>query len=170
MKTPDEQLQQPFHSRDEHFMRLALAQARHADSLNEVPVGAVLVKDDEVIAQACNQPIALHDPTAHAEVSVMRKAGELLGNYRLVDCTLYVTIEPCVMCVGAMVHARVGRLVFGAPEPKMGAVNSAFDLLQSEKHYHRIAVTQGVLEAECRDLVQTFFKRRRMEQRDAKRG
>lgn len=150
---------------DVSFMRLALTQAQQAAELGEVPVGAVLVKADEVIATAFNQPIALNDPTAHAEVQVLRAAGERLGNYRLTECTLYVTLEPCVMCVGAMIHARLARLVYGAPEPKMGAVHSAFDLLQSEQHYHRMEVTSGVLEEECRTRIQTFFKQRRADKK-----
>ncbi len=150
-------------------MRRALAQAAYADSLNEVPVGAVLVRDGEVIAEGYNQPIACHDPSAHAEIQVLRAAGKALGNYRLPDTTLYVTVEPCLMCVGAILHARVGRVVYGAREPKMGAVDSAFALLQDARHYHAVRVTGGVLEAECRAQIQQFFQRRRDEKRHARK-
>ena len=154
----------------ESFMRLALAQAAHADRLNEVPVGAVLIHEGKVIAEGFNQPIALHDPCAHAEIQVLRKAGEALGNYRLSDTTLYVTIEPCVMCVGAILHARVGHVVYGAAEPKTGAVSSAFQLLQDERQFHVAQVTQGVLAEECKQQIQAFFKRRRQEKADAKKA
>ena len=150
-------------------MALALEQGACADKLDEVPVGAVLVHEGEVIAQAFNQPIALNDPCAHAEIQVLRKAGEVLGNYRLIDTILYVTIEPCVMCVGAILHARVGHVVYGASEPKMGAVHSAFQLLQDQRHFHATQVTKGVLEAECKQQIQGFFKRRRTEKTQLKK-
>ena len=151
-------------------MRLALAQGANADRLNEVPVGAVLVHKGKVIAEAFNQPIGLNDPCAHAEVQVLRKAGEELGNYRLIDTTLYVTIEPCLMCVGAILHARVGHLVYGASEPKMGAVHSAFQLLQDERQFHCTQVSRGVLEAQCKQQIQHFFKRRRLEKSQQKKS
>lgn len=147
----------------ESFMRLALAQAAKADKLNEVPVGAVLVHKGKVIAEAFNQPIGLNDPCAHAEVQVLRKAGQAIENYRLLDTILYVTVEPCTMCVGAIVHARVGHVVYGTTEPKMGAVHSAFQLLQDQRHFHATKVTAGVMGEECRTQIQAFFKRRRKE-------
>lgn len=147
---------------DEYWMQHALSLARKAADVDEVPVGAVIVKDDQLIAEGWNHPIQLHDPSAHAEMIALRRAGEALNNYRLLDTTLYVTLEPCVMCVGAMIHARVGRVVFGAWDPKTGAAGSMFNLLQSEKHNHKIEVTGGVLEAQCRDVLQEFFKRKRV--------
>lgn len=152
----------------EYYMRLAMEQAAHADRLDEVPVGAVLVHEGEVIAAAFNQPIAQHDPCAHAEVQVLREAGKKLGNYRLVDTQLYVTVEPCTMCVGAILHARVGHVIYGTAEPKMGAVDSAFQLLQDDRHYHRIQVTSGILAEECKGQMQAFFKRRRAEKAEKK--
>lgn len=149
-------------SNDEYWMQRALELARKAADVNEVPVGAVLVKDNQLIAEGWNHPIQLHDPSAHAEMIALRQAGIALNNYRLLDTTLYVTLEPCVMCVGAMIHARVGRVVFGAYDAKTGAAGSMFDLLQSEKHNHKIEVTGGVLEAQCRDVLQEFFKRKRL--------
>ncbi|HDP88777.1 MAG TPA: tRNA adenosine(34) deaminase TadA [Thioalkalivibrio sp.] len=146
---------------DEHWMRHALVLAERAEAAGEVPVGAVLVKDGALLAEGWNQPIGRHDPTAHAEIMALRAGGEALGNYRLVGTTLYVTLEPCSMCVGAMVHARVGRLVFGAPDPKTGATGGAIALLQSPIHNHRIGVTGGVLEAECAERLRAFFRNRR---------
>jgi tRNA(adenine34) deaminase len=147
---------------DEYWMRRALELARKAADVDEVPVGAVIIKDNQLLAEGWNHPIQLHDPSAHAEMIALRQAGMALNNYRLLDTTLYVTLEPCVMCVGAMIHARVGRVVFGAYDPKTGAAGSMFDLLKSEKHNHRIEVTGGVLEAQCRDVLQEFFKRKRV--------
>lgn len=149
-------------SNDEYWMQRALELARKAADVNEVPVGAVIVKDNQLIAEGWNHPIQLHDPSAHAEMIALRQAGIALNNYRLLDTTLYVTLEPCVMCVGAMIHARVGCVVFGAYDAKTGAAGSMFDLLQSEKHNHKIEVTGGVLEAQCRDVLQEFFKRKRL--------
>ena len=149
-------------SRDQYWMQQALNLARKAAEIDEVPVGAVIVKDNKLIAEGWNHPIQLHDPSAHAEMIALRQAGITLNNYRLLDTTLYVTLEPCVMCVGAMIHARVGRVVFGAYDAKTGAAGSMFDLLQSEKHNHKVDVTGGVLEAQCRDVLQEFFKRKRM--------
>ena len=123
---------------DEYWMRRALEFARKAAEADEVPVGAVIVKDNHLIAEGWNHPIQLHDPSAHAEMIALRRAGEVLNNYRLLDTTLYVTLEPCVMCVGAMIHARVKRVVYGARDTKTGAAGSMFDLLQSEKHNHKI--------------------------------
>jgi tRNA(adenine34) deaminase len=146
---------------DEFYMRRALELAREAEQAGEVPVGAVVVKDGRIVAEAFNQPIARHDPAAHAEILALRRAGEDLGNYRLVDIVLYVTLEPCMMCVGAMIHARVGRIVYGAGDPKTGALGGASDLLTVMPHNHAPAVTGGVLAAECGALLQSFFKQRR---------
>ncbi|CAG7857401.1 tRNA-specific adenosine deaminase [biofilm metagenome] len=146
---------------DEAWMRHALRLAQRAESLGEVPIGAVLVKDDKVIAEAWNSPIASHDATAHAEINALREAGKLVGNYRLVDTTLYVTLEPCVMCMGAISHARIKRLVFGAFDPKRGAVCNALKLADAAFLNHIISWQGGMLEAECSDLLREFFRVRR---------
>ena len=146
---------------DEQWMQLALEQARLAAAAGEVPVGAVLVKNNEVIATGFNQPIGRCDPTAHAEVVVLRNAAQTLSNYRVPETTLYVTIEPCAMCAGALVHARVQRLVFGAPEPRAGAVISTLQLLEGGQLNHRVEVEGGVLAEQCAELMQTFFRQRR---------
>ena len=141
-------------------MRLAIAEARRARHLGEVPVGAVVVRDGEVVGQGFNQPVHTHDPTAHAETVALRMAARRLGNYRLGGCVLYVTMEPCLMCVGALVHARVSTVVFGAEEPKTGALRSilSFDDLSVN---HRFEVVGGILEEECRRLIVEFFEYRR---------
>jgi tRNA(adenine34) deaminase len=146
---------------ESRFMRDALALAQRAREQGEVPVGAVVVLDGAVIGQGFNQPISSSDPTAHAEIVALRDAARRIGNYRLTGATLYVTIEPCQMCVGAMVHARIARLVYGTPEPKAGAVESAMRAHEHPSLNHRMEATGGVLEAECRDLIQAFFKDRR---------
>ncbi len=146
---------------DTRFMREALTLAREAEQAGEVPVGAVLVLDGQIVASARNSPIEARDPTAHAEILVLRAAGQAVGNYRLPGATLYVTLEPCSMCAGAMVHARIERLVYGAPDPRAGAAGTVFDLLQSPELNHRVQVTGGVLESESRDLLQQFFRARR---------
>lgn len=146
---------------DEHWMQLALDQAQLAADSDEVPVGAVLVKDNQLIASGFNQPISSCDPSAHAEIVVLRAAAKRLSNYRLPGTTLYVTIEPCTMCVGAMIHARVERVVFGAPEPRAGALISAARLLEGAQFNHRIAVHGGVLAGECAAVIQQFFRRKR---------
>jgi tRNA(adenine34) deaminase len=144
------------------LMQQALACAREAESAGEVPVGAVIADaTGAVVARAANAPIARHDATAHAEMLALRAAGRALGNYRLPDCVLYVTLEPCAMCVGALVHARVARIVYGAADPKTGACGSVFDLAASPKMNHRIEVTGGVLAAECGALLKQFFAARR---------
>jgi tRNA(adenine34) deaminase len=148
-------------SSDEAIMRRALALAARGRDAGEVPVGAVVVLDDVVIGEGFNRPIGSHDPTAHAEIVAMRAAGQRTGNYRLAGATLYVTIEPCQMCVGAMVHARIARLVYGAPEPKAGAIESAMKAHEHPALNHRLEVTGRVLEEECRDTIQTFFADRR---------
>lgn len=142
-------------------MRLALAEAAKARAAGEVPVGAVVVVDDVVAGAGFNHPISSNDPTAHAEIVALRAAAARLGNYRLTGCTLYVTVEPCLMCVGAMVHARVGSLVFGATEPKAGAVVSMARAHELSGLNHRLEVTGGVLEDECRQVMQEFFRSRR---------
>ena len=144
------------------FMRAALDEARRGFAAGEVPVGAVVVLNSEIVGRGFNQPIGSDDPTAHAEIVAMRAAALALGNYRLVGTTLYVTIEPCLMCVGAMVHARVETLVFGAPEPKAGAVVSSCRAHELPSLNHRIEVVGGVLEEDCRAVIQEFFKTRRI--------
>jgi len=143
------------------WMRHALRLAQRARDLGEVPVGAVLVKDGAVVAEGWNQPIAAHDPSAHAEMVAMREAARALKNYRLTGLTLYVTLEPCVMCAGAIIHARIGRLVFGAADPKAGAVNSVYDVIANPRLNHRVGWTGGVLADECGAILQDFFRARR---------
>jgi len=142
-------------------MREALVLARMAEAAGEVPVGAVLVKDGVIVGSGWNQPIGAHDPTAHAEVMALRAAAKPAGNYRLTDTTLYATLEPCAMCTGALVHARVARLVYGAADPKAGAAGSVFNLAQTDKLNHRLEVEGGVLAEECGALLKDFFGRRR---------
>jgi tRNA(adenine34) deaminase len=146
---------------DAEWMQTALMLARRAAASGEVPVGAVLVQDESLLAQGWNQPIAAHDPTAHAEVMALRAAGHALGNYRLADTTLYVTLEPCLMCVGAIVHARVSRVVFGAFDPKSGAVVSCMHGFDANGLNHRVESTGGVLAEECGQLLKQFFRERR---------
>jgi tRNA(adenine34) deaminase len=143
------------------WMRLALDEARRGLDAGEVPIGALVVLDEQVVGRSFNQPIALRDPTAHAEILAMRDASRTVGNYRLGGAALYVTLEPCLMCAGAMVHARIGTLVFGAIEPKTGAVVSNLQALALPYHNHRVEVVSGVLEQECREIVQQFFRARR---------
>lgn len=147
--------------RDESWMQEALALARKAEAEGEVPVGAVLVKEGEIIARGWNHPIVAHDPTAHAEIVALRNAAQALGNYRLTGSTLYVTLEPCAMCAGAMVHARIGRLVFGATDPRAGAAGTVFNLVQADALNHRLEVTGGVLAQDCGTLLKRFFAGRR---------
>jgi tRNA(adenine34) deaminase len=146
---------------DEHWMRRALAQARQAEACGEVPVGAVLVAGEECLAEAFNAPISRNDPSAHAEVAVLRLAAAQAHNYRLPNTTLYVTIEPCTMCFGALIHARVGRLVFGAREPRAGVVCSQLQLADQGFYNHRLEVCEGVLADECAELVSGFFRAKR---------
>lgn len=159
----------PIHSpEDIGFMQLALRQARAAADAGEVPVGAVVVRAGQVIASGHNAPLASHDPTAHAEVNAMRAAAQALGNYRLDDCTLYVTLEPCAMCSGAALHARLKRVVFGATEPKTGAAGSVLNLFAHEQINHQTQVTGGVLADECAKVLQGFFEQRRAQQQLSK--
>lgn len=142
-------------------MRYAFRLAQRAEQQGEVPVGAIVVKDDQCIAEGWNASIATHDPTAHAEMVALRMAGLALGNYRLCDATIYVTLEPCVMCMGALSHARINRLVFGAFDPRRGAVCNALSLSDASFLNHRIGWVGGVLEAECSELLRDFFRVRR---------
>ncbi|EGR0142251.1 tRNA adenosine(34) deaminase TadA [Vibrio cholerae] len=161
-----------FSAQDEQFMRRAIALAAQAEAQGEVPVGAVLVRDGEIIAESWNGSITNHDATAHAEIEVIRKAGKALSNYRLLDTTLYVTLEPCPMCAGALLHSRVKRIVYGAPDLKAGAAGTVMDLFSSQAAYHYATVEKGLLEEECRAQLQAFFQRRRKEikaKRDAER-
>jgi len=144
---------------DEYWMQQALMLAQKAELQDEVPVGAVIVKDNQLIAEGWNQPIQNNDPSAHAELTAMRNAGQALNNYRLTDTTLYVTLEPCSMCVGAMIHARVNRLVFGAYDMRTGATGSAINLIDDAIHNHQVAVQGGVMEEECKIILQSFFRR-----------
>lgn len=146
---------------DERWMRLALAQAELAQAADEVPVGAVLVLEDELIAAGHNQTISLADPSAHAEMQTLRAAGSRLGNYRLPGSTMYVTLEPCLMCAGAIVHARVARVVYAADDPKTGACGGCFDLLQDARHNHCVEVTAGVLAEHSAAILRAFFRARR---------
>ena len=142
-------------------MTQALLLARKAEAAGEVPVGAVLVKENQLIAKGWNQPISSHDATSHAEIMAMRAAGKKLGNYRLVDTTRYGTLEPCSMCVGAMIHARVAKVVYAASEPRTGALGGAFDLLQANRHNHFFEVEAGVLAEESSTMLKHFFQARR---------
>ena len=151
---------------DAHWMQMALAEARAAAAAGEVPVGAVIVKDGALLASGRNAPVALHDPSAHAEINAMRAAATLLGNYRLDGCELFVTLEPCAMCAGAMLHARLARVVFGAADPKTGAAGSVIDLFAEPRLNHRTSVRGGVLSGECGALLQDFFRRRRSRVRE----
>lgn len=146
---------------DEHYMNLAIRQAEEAASFGEVPIGAVLVKEAAVVSSDRNRREELHDASAHAEILVIRRAGELLGGWRLSGCTLYVTLEPCPMCAGAMVQARIDRLVFGARDPKGGAAGTLYNIVQDKRLNHRLMVTGGILEEECSALLQQFFRKQR---------
>lgn len=151
---------------DEFFMREALELARQAQQANEVPVGAVVVCKNEIIGRGFNAPISKHDPTAHAEIAALRQAAQVLGNYRLNDCDLYVTLEPCVMCAGAIMHARFRRLVFGANDPKTGACGSIVDLFAQSRLNHHTGVHGGVLASECGAMLSSFFEERRRAQKE----
>jgi len=150
-------------SEDIAFMREALRLAQMASDAGEVPIGAILVRNGQVIGRGFNQPVRTHDPSAHAEICALRDAGQVVGNYRLPDSTLYVTIEPCTMCFGAIVHARVKRLVFGAGEPRYGAVISGQKLLENGHFNHRPDVLSGVLETECAQIMKHFFVAKRQQ-------
>jgi tRNA(adenine34) deaminase len=145
------------------FMELALTEAGKALYADEVPVGAVLVdKNGTILASGYNQPISRHDPTAHAEISALRDAGLKTGNYRFPDTTLYVTVEPCIMCMGAIIHSRVAHVIFGTPDPKWGAAGSLYDFSADMRLNHQVRITGGVLQEQCRDLIVDFFKKKRL--------
>lgn len=146
---------------DIRWMTHALDLAQRAEAEGEVPVGAVVVKDGVIIGEGWNRPITTHDPTAHAEIEALRAAARHVGNYRLVDATLYVTLEPCAMCAGAMVHARVRRVVYGAADPRTGAAGSVFNLLQAAQLNHQVEICSGVLAEESGTLLRKFFQARR---------
>lgn len=148
-------------ARDEVFMRHALLLAHRAQTAGEVPVGAVVVRGDRIVGEGCNRPIGTHDPSAHAEMVALRAAAQRLGNYRVLDTTLYVTLEPCVMCAGAILHARVSRLVFGAWDPKAGAVRSVYDVISNPRLNHAVEWRGGVLASECGEILRAFFRARR---------
>jgi len=163
------ELQTSQQENDEKWMNYALSLADKAELENEIPVGAVLVKDDKIVAEGWNLSIVNHDACAHAEIMAIRNAGKIVENYRLIDCTLYVTLEPCPMCAGALVHARIKRLVYGAGDYKTGAAGSVFDLVRSEKLNHQIEVTSGIFAEQCATKISDFFKRRRKEKKALKK-
>ena len=154
---------------DQHWMEQALLEAKQAEALDEVPVGAIIVLNGEVIGRGFNQPISQHDPTAHAEIMALRQASQHMNNYRLPGAEMYVTIEPCTMCCGAIIHARLKRIIFGAHEPKAGAVESAFHLFEQDWINHHLSYTAGVLEEPCRELIHNFFSRKRAAQKRLKK-
>lgn len=154
-------LEMPENKPDELWMEEALREAQRAEAAGEVPVGAVVVHEGQIVARGFNRPISSNDPTAHAEVLALRDAGRALGNYRLTECDLYVTVEPCAMCAGAIVHARIRRLVYGADDPKAGAVVSIMRVLDNPSLNHRVEVRRGVLAGRCMERVQGFFRERR---------
>lgn len=157
-------------NRDEKYMRQAIELAKIAQSQGEIPVGAVLVCNDEVVATGWNQSIQLHDPSAHAEMIAVRAAGGRVENYRMLDCTLYVTLEPCPMCAGLLVHSRIKRLVYGAADLKTGSAGSVFNLVANDKLNHQVAITSGILGAECSSMLSAFFKHRRTEKKALKQA
>lgn len=148
---------------DHKFMQRAYELAQQAEQINEIPVGAVVVANGKIIGEGFNQSITNNDPSAHAEMLAIKAAGQTLKNYRMIDCTLYVTLEPCPMCAGLLVHSRIKRLVFAASDLKTGAAGSAFNLVEHEKHNHTIEVSQGIMAEQCSSLLSAFFKRRRTE-------
>ncbi len=143
-------------------MREALSQAEKALAVGEVPVGAVIVMNDKLLSTACNSPISLHDPSAHAEILAIRAAAATLGNYRIADTTIYVTLEPCLMCAGAMIHARIARLVYGASDPRNGAAESLYRVFEDRRLNHVVAVQGGILAAECGEILSGFFRQKRI--------
>lgn len=154
---------------DEQFMQRAFELAEQAQAIDEIPVGAVVVANNKIISEGYNQSITLNDPSAHAEMVAIRQAGIVLQNYRLLDCTLYVTLEPCPMCAGLLVHSRIKRVVYATTDLKTGAAGSAFDLLCDEKHNHQIQLHSGVMAEQCSQLLSAFFKRRRAEKKALKK-
>ncbi|PCI57531.1 MAG: tRNA adenosine(34) deaminase TadA [Gammaproteobacteria bacterium] len=154
---------------DQHFMEQAFKLAQQAEKLNEIPVGAVVVYQDKIIGEGFNQSILLNDPSAHAEMLAIRQAGKYLNNYRLLNCTLYVTLEPCPMCAGLLVHSRIKRLVYASPDLKTGAAGSTFNLVCNEQLNHQVEVTGGIMQEQCSQLLSSFFKRRRAEKKQQKK-
>lgn len=152
-------------TQDAKWMQRAFELAQEAKSQDEVPVGAVIVFEEQIIGEGWNQPISTNDPTAHAEIVALRDAGNNIGNYRLSDATMYVTLEPCSMCASAIVHARLTKLVYAVEEPKAGACGSVFNLLQTKELNHQVKIEKGVMEEDCRSLIQTFFKEKRASQK-----
>jgi len=157
-------------SDDHRFMQRAFELAQLAESHDEIPVGAIVVHQGEIIGEGYNQSIMSNDPSAHAEMIAIRQAGKLLNNYRLLDCTLYVTLEPCPMCAGLLVHSRINRLVYATPDLKTGAAGSAFNLVANEQLNHQVDISSGVMAEECSQLLSNFFKRRRNEKKAAKKA
>jgi tRNA(adenine34) deaminase len=151
-------------SDNNHWMQRAFELAKKAEAHDEVPVGAVIVYQDQIIGEGWNQPISSNDPTAHAEIMALRDAGKNIGNYRLPNATIYVTLEPCTMCAGAIIHARLAKLVYAVDDPKTGACGSVFNLLQTEELNHKVEIEKGVMEDESRSLIQSFFKDKRTKQ------
>jgi tRNA(adenine34) deaminase len=149
-------------STDYDFMKVALEEAEEAYRRGEVPVGAVLVREGNILARAHNAPIVRNDPSAHAEMLVLRQAAEIIGNYRLAETELYVTLEPCIMCAGAIVHARVERVIFGARDPKYGAVVSLYNILADKRLNHQVQITEGILQEECGEIMSRFFREKRV--------
>lgn len=153
------------HHNDEFFMREALIEAKKAAMIGEIPIGAVIVKEGEIIARGFNESITQNDPTAHAEIVAIRKAGAALNNYRLVGCDLYVTLEPCMMCAGSFIHSRLNRIVYGAGDSRHGAMGTQLNVNAFESFNHKVTITPLVLAEECRTLIQTFFKEKRQQQK-----
>ena len=147
---------------DYEFMNIALEEAKEAFLKDEVPVGAVVVYEGKILAKAHNSPISLNDPSAHAEMLALRQAGEIIGNYRLIGAELYVTLEPCVMCAGAIVLARIKRVIYGARDPKCGAVTSLYNILADERLNHQVEVTEGILQEDCGEIMSRFFQQKRI--------
>ena len=155
---------------NQYFMEQAFKLAQQAEQNNEIPVGAVVVYQGKIIGEGFNQSIMLNDPSAHAEMLAIRQAGKYLNNYRLLDCTLYVTLEPCPMCAGLLVHSRIKRLVYASPDLKTGAAGSTFNLVCNEQLNHQVLVTGGILKIQCSQLLSTFFKRRRAEKKQQRKS
>ena len=152
-------------TQEQKWMQVAINLANHASSIDEIPVGAIIVYENKIIGEGWNQPISSNDPTAHAEIMALRDAGKNIGNYRLPDATMYVTLEPCAMCAGAIVHARLAKLVYAVDDPKIGACGSVLNLLQIDEFNHKVEIENGILEDECRTLIQDFFKEKRVKQK-----
>ena len=157
-----------FSGQDAQFMMRAIELAQIAESHNEIPVGAVVVSNGEIIGEGYNQSIMLNDPSAHAEMLAIRQAGKKIENYRLIDCTLYVTLEPCPMCAGLLVHSRINKLIYATPDEKTGSARTVFNLVQNGKLNHQLEVNSGLMQEKCADMLSSFFKRRRKEIKIAK--